>query len=325
MKKETTGVMIFKVTLLIAFISFLSKILGLLRDIVIARQFGASSITDAYLVALTAPNLLFFIISGSLAAVIVPVFVEFSSRNQKKEAWKVFNTVFNMITIIFIVIAAVGMLGSSYVVRLVAPFLMEETAVLAAELARLMFPLLIFSGWASLFAGLLNANNIFGVPAFSNVVNNLVIILTALTLGSIYGVYGLAVGTVLAMAAMALVQVPTLIRAGYRYQPVLELGHPGVQKVLTLIMPAVLAITVNQAYILIERIIASGMTEGSIAALNFANKLVQFPVSLLVMALGTAVFPTITKMATTGEHREFSVTLVRLLKLLILGMVPACV
>ncbi|MDD3654742.1 MAG: lipid II flippase MurJ, partial [Desulfotomaculaceae bacterium] len=219
MEKETTGVLIFKATLLIAFISFLSKLLGLLRDIVIARQFGASSTTDAYLVALTAPNLIFYIISGSLAAVIVPVFIEFSSRNQKKEAWKIFNTVFNVITIIFIVISAVAMLGSSYIVRLVAPFFIEDTAVLAAELARLMFPLLIFSGWASLFAGLLNANNIFGVPAFSNVVNNLVIILTALTLGSVYGVYGLAVGTVLAMAAMALIQIPTLIRAGYRYQP----------------------------------------------------------------------------------------------------------
>ncbi|MDD3653534.1 MAG: lipid II flippase MurJ, partial [Desulfotomaculaceae bacterium] len=123
---------------------------------------------------------------------------------------------------------------------------------------------------------------------------------------------------------MALIQIPTLIRAGYRYQPVLELGHPGVKKVFNLILPAVLAITVNQAYILIEKIIASGMPEGSIAALNFANKLVQFPVSLLVMALGTAVFPTITRMATTGERNELSVTLVRLLKLLILGMFPAC-
>lgn len=325
MEKETTGVFILKATILIAFISFLSKLLGLLRESVIARQFGTSSTTDAYLVALTAPNLLFFIISGSLAAVIVPVFVEFSARGQRKEAWKVFNTVFNLITIIFIVITALGMLGSPYIVRLVAPFFKQETAVLAAELTRLMFPLLIFAGWASLFTGLLNANNKFGVPAFSNVVNNLVIILTALTLGSIYGVHGLAVGTMLAMAAMALVQVPTLHRAGYRYQPVLELDHPGVKKVFSLILPAALAITVNQAYILIEKVIASGMPEGSIAALSFANKLVQFPVSLLVMALGTAVFPTLSKMATTGELNELSDTLIKLLKLLILGMFPACI
>ncbi|OPX88042.1 MAG: putative peptidoglycan biosynthesis protein MurJ [Pelotomaculum sp. PtaB.Bin104] len=324
MEKETTGVIIFKATLLIALISFLSKLLGLLRDIVIARQFGASSATDAYLVALTAPNLLFFIISGSLAAVIVPVFVDFTARDQKKEAWKVFNTVFNVSTIIFIVIAVMGMLGSSYIVRLVAPFFEKETAVLAAELTRLMFPLLIFAGWASLFTGLLNANNIFGIPPFSNVVNNLVIILAALTLGSVYGVQGLAVGTVLAMAAMALVQVPALLSAGYRYRPELQLGHLGVKKVFSLILPAVLAITVNQAYILIEKVIASGMPAGSIAALNFANKLVQFPVSLLVLALGTAVFPTLTKMATHGESKELSAIIIRLLKLLILGMFPAC-
>jgi len=319
------GIAIFRTTILIAFFSFLSKFLGLLRDVVIARQFGASGATDAYLVAFTAPNLLFFIISGALAAVVVPVFVDFSTKGKTEEAWKVFTTIFNIVTIIFIVISLAGMAGSPYVVKLVAPFFQDETANLATELARLMFPLLLFAGWASLFAGLLNANNIFGIPAFSNVANNLVIILAALTLGGLYGIHGLAAGTVIAMAAMAFVQVPALIRAGYRYKPVLELGHPGVKKVFHLILPAAVGITVNQAYILIERIFASGMPAGSISALSYANKLIQFPVSLFVLALGTAVFPTLTRMAAEGKHEELSATLVRLLKMLILGMVPASI
>jgi len=324
-EKVNTGVTIFKTTILIAFFSFLSKFLGLLRDVVIARQFGASGATDAYLVAFTAPNLLFFIISGALAAVVVPVFVDFSTKGEKKEAWKVFNTVFNAVTVIFIVISLAGMAGSSYIVRLIAPFFQDETAKLATELARLMFPLLLFAGWASLFAGLLNANNIFGIPAFSNVANNLVIIVAALTLGSLYGIHGLAAGTVIAMAAMAFVQVPALIRAGYRYKPVLELGHPGVRKVFRLILPAAAGITVNQAYVLIERVFASGMSAGSISALSYANKLIQFPVSLFVLALGTAVFPTLTRMAAAGEREELSAALFRLLKILILGMVPASI
>ncbi|OPY56441.1 MAG: putative peptidoglycan biosynthesis protein MurJ [Pelotomaculum sp. PtaU1.Bin035] len=322
-KKSATGVMIFKITILIAFFNLLSRFLGLIRDMVIARQFGASAATDAYLVAFTAPNLLFFIISGSLAAVVVPVFIEFSTKKDKHEAWRIFNTVFNTVTILFFIISAAGILGAAGIVRLIAPMLPDETAKLAAELAAIMFPLLIFSGWASLFAGLLNANNIFGIPAFSNVANNLVIIISALTLGSIYGIYGLAAGTVIAMAIMAFIQIPALIRAGCRYSPALELGHPGVKKVFRLIMPAALGITVNQAYILIERIFASGMPSGSISSLNFANKLVQFPISLFVLALGTAVFPTLTRLSAIGEREEFSYTLTRLLKIMILGMVPA--
>ncbi|OPX83719.1 MAG: putative peptidoglycan biosynthesis protein MurJ [Pelotomaculum sp. PtaB.Bin013] len=324
-EKPTTGKMIFKITILIAFFSFLSKLLGLLRDIVIAYKFGASGPTDAYLVALTAPNLLFFIISGALAAVTVPVFIDYSTKGEKQEAWKVFNTVFNAVTLIFVLIAAIGVICSPYIVKLIAPFLPEQTANLAAGLARIMFPLLLFAGWASLFTGLLNANNIFGIPASSNAVNNVVIILGAVTLGSFYGIQGLAVGTVMAMAAMALIQVPALIGAGYRYKLALELGHPGLKQVFSLILPAAAGLTVNQAYILIERIFASGMTAGSISALNFANKLVQYPISLFVLPLGTAIFPTLARLAAAGEREEYTAVLIKLIKILMLGMVPASI
>ncbi|WP_286724624.1 murein biosynthesis integral membrane protein MurJ [Pelotomaculum sp. PtaB.Bin117] len=324
-EKTTTGKMIFNITVLIAFFSALSKLLGVLRDSVIAHKFGATGASDAYLVALTAPNLLFYIISGALAAVTVPVFIEYSTKGKKQEAWKVFNTVFNAVTVVFILIAAAGMVFSPCIVKLIAWNLPGQTANLAASLARIMFPLLLFAGWASLFAGLLNANNIFGIPASSNAVNNVVIILGAVTLGSFYGVHGLAVGTVIAMAAMALMQVPALLRAGYRYKPALDLSHPGVKQVFSLILPAAAGLTVNQAYILIEKNIASGMPEGTITALSLANKLVQVPISLFVLALGTAVFPTLTKLVTAGEREEFSASLNRLLRILILGMVPASI
>ncbi len=319
----STGKFIFKATLTIAFFSLLSRFLGLVRDIVIARQFGASVHTDAYLVAFTAPNLLFAVISGALVAVVVPVFTEYATKKEKQEAWKVFNTVFNVVTVIFIIVSAAGMIGSVYVVKLIAPGFQGEAARLAEDLTRIMFPLLLFSGWASLFTGLLNANNIFGVPAFSGVANNMVIILSALTLGSFYGIHGLAAGTVIAMALMGLIQLPVLVRAGYRYKPVFDIGHPGVKKVFYLAMPATLGISVNQAYILIERIFASGLQTGSISALNFANKLVQFPVSLVVLALGTAVFPTLSKLAAEGSFEELSAALNRLVKIMILAMVPA--
>lgn len=322
-EKKTTGRTIFRITVLIASFSLLSKLLGLVRDIVIGRIFGASSATDAYLQALSATNMFFFIISGALAAVAVPIFIDYVTKGKKREAWQVFNSVFNAATLIFIGIAVLGILFAPYMIKIVGYALEEETAALAAELARIMFPMLIFAGWASLFAGLLNANKVFGIPAFSNVLNNAVIIVGAVTLGSWYGIHGVALGTILAMAAMALIQVPALFRAGYRYKPAIDLRDPGVIKVFTLMLPATLGLAVNQGYILIERNLASGMLEGTITMLSYANKLVQFPVSILVLALVTAVFPTISKLAAAGEREAFSAAMNRLLKVLALGMIPA--
>lgn len=326
MNKITTGKTIFRATVLIASLSLLSKLLGFLRDVVIAGKFGAGSLTDAYLFALTVPNSLFFIISGALAAVAVPVFVDFAVKGKKEDAWQVFNTVFNIVTPLFIFIAVVGVVYAPNIINLISiTTTQKEMAETAVELTRIMFPLLLFAGWASLFTGLLNANNVFGIPALSTSVNNIIIILATVTLGRYYGIHGVAAGTVLAMSAMALVQTPALYRAGYRYKPVLDLGHPGVKQVFLLLLPALLGTTVNQGYILIERILASGMQEGTIAVLNLANKLVQMPISLVVVALTTAAFPVISRMAATAAQEEFSISLNKLLRVLLLIMLPVSV
>ena len=327
MKEISIGSKIFKVTVLISALSLLSKVLGLIRDMALANRFGAtdSNALDAYFAAIKAPNMLFYIISGALAAVVVPVFVEYVSKGEKKEAWSIFNKMFNGVTLLFVVIALLGMLCSPYVVKVCTPGLPPETAALAAQLARIMFPLLLFAGWASIFTGLLNANQIFGIPAFSSAVNNMVIIAGALLFGSRFGIVGVAYATVLAMAAMALIQAPSLYLVGYRYKPAWDFSDPGVRQVIILIMPAALGLTVYQAYSFIETFLASGLPQGTITVLNFANKLVQFPLGLFVVALGIAAFPTISGMVATGEREHYNDTVNRLLRVTLLGMLPASV
>ena len=327
MKDISIGNKIFRITVLVGFLGLLSKILGLVRDMVLANKFGATSniFMDAYYAAIKAPNMLFFIISGALAAVVVPVFVECVTKGEKKEAWDIFNRVFNGVTVLFIAIVAIGMIFSPYTVKLYALGLPYETAALAADLARILFPMVLFAGWAALFTGLLNANQVFGIPAFSSAVNNIVLIAGILLFSSQYGIHGAAYATVVAMATMALIQAPVLYRVGYRYKPTWNFDHPGVRQVIILIMPAALGFTAVQAYGVIETQFASYMSQGTIAVLNYANKLVQFPIGLFVVAMSIAAFPAISAMAAGGEKENYASTVNTLLRVAILGMLPASV
>ena len=321
----TTGKFIFKATLLIAFFNLMSRFLGLLRDIVIAHQFGAGLFIDAYQMALKMPNMLFAIISGALVTVVVPVYTEYAARGEKEEAWKIFNTILILVTLFYLVTSVLGVIGAPLLIKLVAPGFKGAAQALTVDLARIVLPLMIFAGLASLFTSLLNANNIFGLPAFSTSVNNIFIIIFALTLGDLYGIQGLALGAVLAMAAMALVQLPTLLREGYRFHPALDLRHPGVKKVYYLALPAAIGIAVNQTNVYINGVLASWLPEGSISALSYADRLIQFPVSLFVLALGTAVFPTLSGQAAAGNREGLAKLLFTSMKVVMVGIIPASV
>lgn len=319
----SAGRMIAKATMVIAVINLLSRLLGFIRETVIARQFGATGATDAYLVAYTIPSVLMSILALALATVVIPVFSEYQSKGKRQEAWQLFNVVTNLTAVVFIVITVVGMLGAPYLVKIIAPGLKGEAAVLAPELTRLMMPILLFMGLSTLFNGLLNANNVFAIPAFSIVASNIVVIISALTLGNIMGIQGLTIGTVLGMVVATLFQLPALYRAGFRYKLNLDWRHPGVQQVMSLMFPVALGVSVNQVYIIVDRILASGLPVGSIAALNFANKLILLPIGLFVMAIGTAFYPTLTRQAVDTSAGDMAETLRRAFRAVVLLSVPA--
>lgn len=317
------GRMLFQATLVIAALNLLSRFLGLGREVVIAHMFGATAATDAYLVALTLPMLFFAILSQALASVVVPVFTEYKARGEHREAWTLSANVINLLFVLLSALTVLGVLAAPLVVKIIAPGLSGESAALAAGLTRVMFPVLVFAGLATIFTGFLNANNIFGIPAFSGAVNNMVIIAGALTLGAVYGIHGLAYGTVLGMAAAALIQFPALRRAGFQFRFSFDWRHPGVQKLFELVVPVTIGITISQLYIVVDRFLASMLAEGSIAALNFGNKLIQLPVSLFVLALSTAVFPTLTTWVAEGRHQDVADLMRRALRIIIMTTVPA--
>ncbi|ABO51600.1 integral membrane protein MviN [Desulforamulus reducens MI-1] len=319
----STGKMIARATLVVAVINLLSRILGFVREQVIAYMFGATNVTDAYVVAFNIPNAVFAIVIGALATVVVPVFSEYVAKGQREEAWRLFNTVITMVIIIFTIVTVVGIFAAPLLVKLTAPGLSSETAGLASRLTVIMLPILVFYGLSTVFQGLLNANQVFAIPALSVSVTNLTIIISALTLGSIYGIDGLAAGTVFGFVLAALMQLPKLKKVGFKFRFTMDWQHPGVRKVLYLVMPVAIGTSLNQIYLIIDRILASGLAEGSISALNYANRIILMPITFFVLAIGTAFYPTITTLAAQGKQQELADTVLRAIRMVILFALPA--
>ncbi|MEG6615150.1 murein biosynthesis integral membrane protein MurJ [Peptococcaceae bacterium 1198_IL3148] len=319
----STGKIIARAAIVILVINLTSKILGFFRDMVIAYQFGATGATDAYLVAYTIPYVLMNILALALSTVVVPVFSEYESQGRRDEAWKLFSTVTNLTALAFAVLVAMGLLGTPWLVKIIGPGLAPEVAALTEELTRIMLPLLVFNGVSTLFNGLLNANNIFAVPALSTVIANTTVIVSTLTLGNVMGIQGVAIGTVLGVLFAALFQLPSLWRSGFKYRFSFDWRDPGVQKVMSLMLPVTLGVSINQIYIVIDRMLASGLAEGSISALNYANKLILLPLGLFVMAIGTAFYPTLTKQAVDPKAGDMATTLQRAFRAVVMLSIPA--
>jgi putative peptidoglycan lipid II flippase len=321
----STGQTVARATLIVMIMLALSRVLGLGREAAIAHQFGATHVTDAYYVAYTIPNIFYAVAGIALATVIVPIFTEYVTQGRRDEAWRLCSLVTNALIVFTAGAAVFGMLLAPSIVGILGAGFAPETFRLSVQLTIMMLPSIIFFSLAGLFMGILNANQVFGLPAFGSAAMNIVIIFGALFLGNYYGVYGLAAGVLGGAATMALIQVPVLRRVGFRYSPELNLRHPEVKRVLYLMLPLTLGLSVNQVYLMIDWVLASGLAEGSIAALNYANKLIQLPQSLFVLAVSTAIFPTLSRHITEGHPAEMARTLGRGIKVVFLLTVPAVV
>ncbi len=324
MSSRAAGTVARAAIVLVAF-NILSKITALVREMVTAQQFGAKAGMDAYLVAFTMPSVLFYLFTGALATVVVPVYSEYAARGQENEAWDLFGTLFNVLLLLLITATAAGLLFAPLLVKVLAPGLEKTTVDLAVGLTRLMFPLLIFSGLAALFSGLLNARNVFAITALNGPLSNIAVIAAILVLGGTMGLHGMALGVLVGGVAGALVQLPALRRAGFRFRPGVPLRHPDLKKILKLVLPITIGLSISQTYILVNRFLASGLPEGSISALNYADKLIQMPVGLFVTAIGTAVFPFLTRRAVEKDWTGLAEGVRKALRLVFLVCVPAAV
>lgn len=310
--------------------TFLSRILGFIRDLVFAQVFGANASTDAFFVAFKIPNFLRRLFAeGAFATAFVPVLTEYRTQREYRELKDFVDHVAGTLGLVTLLVSLIGVIAAPLFVSLFAFgwVLDGETAKLdlAADMLRLTFPYLFFISLTAFAGGILNAHDRFAVPAFTPVLLNLCLIGAALGLapqmdGSIVA---LAWGVLVAGITQFTFQLPFLARVRLLPRPRPGFHDPGVRRVLTLMVPALFAVSVTQINLLLDTVLASFLATGSISWLYYSDRLMEFPLGILGVALSTVILPKLSRRQAEQAGEAFSQTLDWGLRMTVLFGVPA--
>ncbi|MEP6848228.1 MAG: murein biosynthesis integral membrane protein MurJ [Acidobacteriota bacterium] len=321
-----------------------SRLLGLLREMIFARYFGAGFLYDAYVVAFRIPNVLRDLFAeGALSVAFVKVFTDYQINRSEKEAWRLASLVLNLLAVILSVVCIVGIIFSRQFVNLIADGFSPEKAALATTLTQIMFPFILLVALAAVAMGVLNTKGVFGIPASASTVFNVVSIFFGLgfaywlsgggwltsadknalpTSSAQWAIIGMAIGTLIGGAAQFLMQVPALFKVGFRFSAVLSFTDPGVKKVVALMTPAILGTSAVQINVLINTYFVSQI-EGAQGWLSYGFRLMQFPIGLFGVAVGTAAIPVLSRLASEGKIKEFRDTVSSSMNLVFLMTLPS--
>ncbi len=304
----------------------LSRVLGYVREAVLASSFGASWETDAFLAAFTIPDLFYdLLVGGILSAAFIPVFSSYLATDREEEAWEMASTMINLTVLLMAACIIFGMVFTVPLTKLVAYNFSGETLDLAVKLTRVMFPAFVILALNGLIMGILNSYKHFAAPAIGSVAYNFFIIVFGLVFAKQWGIMAFAVGVVVGHIANLVIQLPVLYKKGLRYKFILNLRHPGVRKMLILMLPAMLGMAANRINLIVNQTIASTINEGSITALRLANRLMWLPLGVFAGSIAVAVFPTMTSQAARKEMTDFKNTLSMGLRSIFLVIIPASV
>ncbi len=280
-----------------------SRLLGLVREMLIAREFGQGGLVSAYTNAFNLPDLLyFFLSSGALSSAFIPVFTERFQTGREKEAWQIFSTIACFMTLVLGAAILLSEIFTYPLVKVLAvpgfvddhPELVDETAVLT----RIVLPCQVLFFLGGLMMGTLESRQKFSARAAGPVIYNLGIIFGVLVLSKWVGIRGLAWGAIIgAFVGNFGYTFFCLKRAGYEFYPSLNIRHPGVIRVGQLALPVILGLTLPQIDVIINKWFASYVSAAAPAALNYANRLMQVPLGVFAQAAGTAILPTLSAYA----------------------------
>lgn len=295
--------------LLVALSSLLSRFLGIFRDSILAGEFGAGDTLDIYFTAFRIPDLIFhLLVLGALSSGFIPIFTGLISGVKEKlkevvvgdkysEAWVLASSILNIMVIVIFVLSIVGIILAPYLMKFIAPGFGPEKQRLTANLTRIMFLSPLFLGISSVFGGILQSFKRFFVYSLSPIMYNVGIIVGALYFVPLWGVYGLAWGVVLGAFLHMIIQVPVVFGLGFKYRATIELQSKNLRKIMTMMVPRVMSLGINQINLVVITIIASTLESGSLTIFNYANNLQAFPVGIFGISLAVAAFPTLSTIA----------------------------
>jgi len=308
--------------------TLLSRVLGLLRDIVIARFYSAGIEADAFFVAFKIPNFMRRLFAeGAFSLAFVPVLTEFKNSRSMDQTRQLINQVAGTLGLILLMITAIGVLASPVLVSIFAAGFLDqpEKFDLTADMLRMTFPYILLISMTAMAGGILNSWKQFAAPAFTPVLLNLSLIACAIWLAPKLEipVHALAWGVLLAGILQLLFQIPFLLRLGLLPKPVWAWREPGVQKIIKLMIPALFGSSVAQINLLFDTFIASFLVTGSVSWLYYSDRLLEFPLGVFGIALATVVLPNLSESHFKQGKEHFNATLNWAVQLALMIALPA--
>lgn len=283
-----------------------AKLMGLLRDIMVAGSYGTTTAAIAYETASKLPVTVFdLVLGGVVTSAFIPVYNSISVREGKKEALSFAQSYLNFIIVITTVITVLGTVFAPALISFMAPELDEASRSLAAELTRIMFPMMIFCGMAFSFVGYLQSEGEYNIPAVISLVSNLIMVVYLLFLNDIFGIRGLAAAMLIGWAAQAVVQIPSVRKHGFRFNIKAKLNTEPIRRAAKHTLPILIGTWTSPICNLINTRIASGIEEGrAITALGYANRLYTIMVGVFSFVATNLLFPYFSRAAASGERDE---------------------
>jgi putative peptidoglycan lipid II flippase len=307
-----------------------SRVLGFLRDMIVALAFGAGPVTDAFFVAFRIPNILRRLLAeGALSTAVIPVFTEYAVTRPRDELIRMLRALLSAALLVLVVTTVAGVVAAPWVVTFIAPGFGTDPAQLelSVRLTRIMFPYLVLVGLAAFAMGVLNSQGRFFAAALGPAVLNVGMIAAVLALATRVDppILALALGVLVGGVGQLLVQIPTLRSLGLLVPPSGELGHPALGRVARLLLPAVFGLAAVQVMVFVNTLLASLLPAGSISFLYYADRVMEFPLGVFGIALASAALPAMSRQAAAGDTPGVAGTVNFALRLATFVSVPATV
>ncbi len=308
----------------------ISRVLGYLRDMLVAHTFGAGLSADAFYAAYRIPNLFRRLLGeGALSASFIPVLSEYLHTKTKEETQDLLNALYSILLIILVVITALGIVFAPYLVNVIAYGFTSnsEKMALTVTLTQLMFPFLLFICMAALGLGILNTLSAFFMPAVAPATLSVAEIVFLLAIAPLLSpdnqIKGLAISVIIGGLAQYLIQLPAIYKLGWKLKWKPNFSHPGVRKIAWLMLPATIGLSVDQINAFVDTVCASFLHEGSITALYYSNRIMQLPLAIFGIALASVALPSMAKAVSRNDPDDFKATLNFAMRFNMFMLVPA--
>lgn len=306
-------------------IAMVTKVLGFSRELVLASVYGTSMYSDVYLVALNVPNVIFESVALAISTIFIPLYFEKDTKIGKSESLQFTNNIFNITIIISIILTIIGFIFTEPIVKIFAMGFEGYKLRLAVDFTRIFMLSMLSIGLANILKSYLNANDIFMTPMLIMSVPFNIIIIISIIISKVTTPYVIAYGTLVAILSKFVFQIPFAYKHGYRYKKEINLKYDEMKEIIYLVAPVFIGVAVNQLNTMVDRTLASTLVEGSISSLNYANRLNNFVMVLVITSIGTVVYPMLSKLSSQNSKSEFNNVIVHSINSVILILIPISV